>query len=57
MRAAILYVAGFGALAFGFYQFWRDGSVYQQTFITGGICIACAAALQIVRDLWKRLGR
>ncbi len=57
MRAVLLYVAGFGAMAFGFYQFWRDGSVYQQTFIIGGICIASAAAFQIARDLWKRLGR
>ncbi len=57
MRAAILYLAGFGMLGFGFYQFWRDGSVYQQTFISGGICIASAAALQIVQDLWRRINR
>ncbi len=57
IRVTILYVAGFGAMAFGFYEFWRDGSVYQQTFIVGGICIASAAAVQIAQDLWKRLRR
>lgn len=57
MRAVILYVIGFGATGFGFYQFWRDGTLNQQMFVVGGTCIAAAAALQIVRDLWRWIGR
>lgn len=57
MRALILYVIGFGSLGFGFYQFWRDGTLSQNLFMIGGTCVASAAALQIVQDLWRRFGR
>ncbi len=55
MRAVLLYIIGFGALAFGFYEFWRDGSVDQNAFMIGATCVGVAAALQVVTDLWRRL--
>ena len=57
MRAIVLYVIGFGALAFGFFEFWRDRSVDQNAFVIGGTCVAVAAALQVATDLWRRLTR
>lgn len=57
MRAAILYAIGVGTMGFGFYEFWRDGTVNQQLFVIGGTCLGAAAALQIVQDLWRRFGR
>ncbi|HZP48267.1 MAG TPA: hypothetical protein VFB07_07035 [Vicinamibacterales bacterium] len=57
MRAIVLYVIGFGALAFGFYEFWRDSTVDQNAFMIGATCVGAAAALQVVSDLWRRLKR
>ena len=55
MRALILYLIGFGGLAFGFYEFWRDRIVDQNAFMIGGTCVAAAAALQVFTDVWRRL--
>ena len=55
MRAILLYVIGFGALAFGFFEFWRDRMVDPNAFMIGGTCVAVAAALQVATDLWRRL--
>jgi hypothetical protein len=57
MRAIILYVIGFGALVYGFYEFWLDRSVDQNAFMIGGTCVAVAAFLQVVSDLWRRVTR
>ncbi|HUK61686.1 MAG TPA: hypothetical protein VLV15_00085 [Dongiaceae bacterium] len=57
MRAILLYVIGFGALVFGFYEFWRDRTVDQNAFMIGGTCVAVAAALQVFSDLWRRFRR
>ena len=55
MRAVLLYVIGFVSLVYGFYEFWREGAVDQNAFVIGGACVAVAAALQVVSDLWRRL--
>ena len=57
MRAILLYLVGFGALGYGFFEFWRDRVVDQNAFMIGGTCIAVAAFLQVVADLWRRLTR
>ena len=57
MRAIVLYAIGFVALAYGFFEFWRDQTVDQNAFILGGTCLAAAAALQVFSDLWRRLTR
>jgi len=57
VRAILLYVIGFGALVFGFYEFWRDRTVDQNAFMIGGTCVAVAAALQVFSDLWRRFRR
>jgi hypothetical protein len=57
MREIILYVIGFAALAYGFYEFWLDRSVDQNAFMIGGTCVAVAAFLQVVSDLWRRVTR
>ncbi len=57
MRAALLYLIGVGTTAYGFYQFWRDGTLNQQMFMIGGTCVGAAALLQVVQDLWRRLRR
>lgn len=55
MRALILYVIGFVALGYGFFEFWRDQIVDPNAFMIGGTCVAAAAALQVFSDLWRRL--
>ncbi len=55
VRAIVLYIIGFGALAFGFFEFWRYRTVDQNAFMLGGTCVAVAAALQVVSDVWRRL--
>ena len=55
MRAILLYTIGFGALGYGFFEFWRDHAVDQNAFMIGGTCVAVAAALQVAIDLWRRL--
>ncbi len=57
MRATTLYLLGVGITAFGFYQFWRDRTLDPQLFIIGGGCIAAAAAVQVIADLWRRMRR
>ncbi len=57
MRAAVLYIIGVGAVSFGFYEFWRDQRVDQNAFMLGGLCLATAAGIQILSDLWRRLKR
>ena len=57
MRAVFLYLIGFGALGYGFFEFWRDRVVDQNAFMIGGTCVAVAALLQVVSDLWCRLRR
>ena len=44
-------------MAYGFYEFWRDGTVDQNAFMIGATCVAAAAALQVVSDLWRRMRR
>ncbi|HZT78518.1 MAG TPA: hypothetical protein VFA27_17850 [Vicinamibacterales bacterium] len=51
----MLYLIGFGALAYGFFEFWRDRTVDQNAFMIGATCVGVAAALQVVTDLWRRL--
>ena len=55
VRIALVYAIGFGAVAFGFYQFWRDGTVSQHPFVIGGICILTAAAIDVILDIWHRV--
>jgi hypothetical protein len=57
MRAIVLYGIGFAALIYGFYEFWVDRSVDQNAFMIGGTCVAVAAFLQVVTDLWRRATR
>jgi len=57
VRPAILYVLGVALTGYGFYAFWRDGTVNQNALIFGAICLAAAAGLQILADLWRRLRR
>lgn len=57
VRIALVYAIGFGAVAFGFYRFWHDGTVDQQPFVIGGVCIFTAALIQVIRDIWHRLRR
>ncbi len=57
LRIAIVYAIGVGSLAFGFYEFWRAGTVNQHAFLIGGTCIGAAAAIQVMRDLWDRMRR
>jgi hypothetical protein len=57
MRPVILYVIGAALTVYGFYVFWRDSTVNQNAFVFGAICLASAAGLQIIRDLWRRLRR
>jgi hypothetical protein len=57
MRAIVLYVIGFVALGYGFYEFWQEHIVDQNAFMIGGTCVAVAAALQVFTDLWRRLSR
>jgi hypothetical protein len=56
-RPAALYVVGVLSIGFAVYQFWHDGSVNQQAFLIGGVCVATAAGIQIIRDLWGRIQR
>ena len=57
MRITLLYLVGFCAVAYGFYEFWRYQHVDPNAFLLGSICIAGAAALSVVADLWRRLRR
>ena len=57
MRIWLLYAIGGAAVAFGFFEFWRDRVADQNAFLIGGICIAAAAALQVIGDIWRRLRR
>jgi hypothetical protein len=57
MRTALLYFIGFASVSFGFYEFWRDQLVDQNAFMIGGVCLATAAGIQVLRDLWRRLKR
>lgn len=54
---ALLYVIGIAATGYGFYEFWRDATVNQEAFMVGGICLAAGAAVQVLRDLWRRMRR
>ena len=56
-RVTLVYLIGFGSLAYGFYEFWRDDRVNQHAFLIGGTCVATAAAIQVFRDLWHRVRR
>jgi len=57
MRTRILYVVGFCAVAYGFYEFWHDDIVDQNALLVGSVCIAAAAGLGIIADVWRRLRR
>ncbi|HZR25699.1 MAG TPA: hypothetical protein VFA59_19025 [Vicinamibacterales bacterium] len=57
MRAVILYAIGAGSLAFGFYEFWRDGVADQNAFGIGAVCLAAGAGLQVLQDLWRKITR
>ena len=57
MRAIFLYLIGFGALGYGFFEFWRDHVADQNAFVIGGTCVAVAAFIQVVADLWQRATR
>jgi hypothetical protein len=57
MRSIVLYLIGFGSLGYGFYEFYLDRTVDQNAFMIGGTCVAVAAFLQVVSDLWQRLTR
>ena len=57
MRTAVLYVIGVSAVTFGFYEFWRQQLVDQNAFVIGGLCLATAAGLQVIADLWRKLKR
>ena len=56
-RIWILYAAGVGAIGFGFVEFWRENIADQNAFLIGGMCIAAAAALQVLGDIWRKLRR
>jgi uncharacterized membrane protein len=56
-RPAILYGFGILLIGVGLYQFWSDGTINQQAFLIGSVCVATTAFIQIVRDLWRRMGR
>ena len=56
-RPPILYMLGIMSIGFGVYQLWHDGSVSQQAFLNGSVCVATAAGIQIIRDLWGRIHR
>ena len=57
VRIALVYAIGFGAMAYGFYQFWNDSTVNPQAFVIGGTCVFTAATVQVVVDIWRRLRR
>ena len=57
MRTALLYLIGVFAVTFGFYEFWHEQLVDQNAFIIGGLCLATAAGLQVIADLWRKLKR
>jgi hypothetical protein len=56
-RIALVYLMGIAALAYGFYQFWRDGTANAHAMMIGGTCLGTAALVQVVQDLWERLRR
>ena len=57
MRSRLLYLVGFCAVAYGFYEFLRDQTVDSNALLLGSVCIAAGAGLSIIGDVWRRLRR
>jgi hypothetical protein len=54
MRLWIMYLIGVVALGVGFVEFWQRDTIDQTAFLTGTTCIIAAAAMHVIRDLWRR---
>jgi hypothetical protein len=57
VRVWFLYAIGSAAVGFAFFEFWRDRIADQNAFLIGGLCIAAAAGMQVLGDIWRRLRR
>jgi hypothetical protein len=57
VRVWLLYVIGGAAVAYGFVEFWLDDVADQNAFVFGGVCIAIAAGVQVLDEIWRKLRR